>query len=100
MPGPCVARGERLSLRTTERDDIEFVQRACTDPEIRYPLGNLTIRNRKQMESWFENFVESGESVNFTVCLEGGDEGEGEGDVTPVGAAAVMDVEWRRPDLA
>jgi RimJ/RimL family protein N-acetyltransferase len=103
MPGPLVARGERLSLRTTERDDAEFVQRASTNPEIRFPLGNLTIRNGSQMESWFENYIESDESDNFTVCLEDGDADPGhpaDGDVTPVGAAAVMEADWHRPELA
>ncbi|WP_310732449.1 hypothetical protein [Halostella litorea] len=39
MPGPVVASGERVALRTVERDDAAFLQTAATHPRVRFSLG-------------------------------------------------------------
>nr|WP_256548157.1 hypothetical protein [Natronosalvus rutilus] len=40
MPGARITSGERVTLRTVEREDVPFLQRAFANPEIRYPIGN------------------------------------------------------------
>lgn len=103
MPGARIEHGEQVTLRTVEREDSEFLQRAHADPDIRYPLGTVTHMNRHQVEDRFEEFFESDDHVNFLVRLDGEGAGPGhpdEDDVTPIGAASVTHVDWDRPQLA
>ena len=101
MPGARIEQSERVTLRTVEREDSEFLQRAHADPEIRYPLGTVTHMNGEQMESHFEEFIEDEGNVSFLVCL--GSAGPGhpdEGEIEPIGVVNVTHVDWDRPSLA
>jgi ribosomal-protein-alanine N-acetyltransferase len=101
MPGARIEQGERVTLRTVEREDDEFLQRAHADAEIRYPLGTLTHKNRNQMEEFFEEFIEDESNVNFLVCLDGGEpDHPAEGKTESVGVVNVTHVDWDRPTLA
>lgn len=96
MPGARVAAGERVTLRTVEDEDLPFLQRGFADPAIRYPMGN-PVRNRAELEGSYED--DGGD--HFVVCLDD-DAGPGapdDGDVRPVGAGHVGDVDWKRPEL-
>ena len=99
MPGARVAEGERVSLRTVEREDLSFVQRGCANPGLRYPLGN-PVRTREEIGESIGNGNE-GED-RFLVCLDGDDAGPGqpdEADVRRIGVVSVGDTDWRRPEL-
>lgn len=74
MPGARVASGERVSLRTAERADIPFLQRAYANPELRYPLG-WEIKNQSQLEAELEDNL--GHDELFVVCLDDDDAGPG-----------------------
>ncbi|KTG09336.1 protein acetyltransferase [Haloprofundus marisrubri] len=96
MPGAVVARDERVTLRTFEREDIPFLQRAHANPEIRYQMGK-PLKNRAELESWTDDATD-----RFVVCLD--DEAASPGDaddahVTPIGVVTVEDADWRRPEL-
>jgi ribosomal-protein-alanine N-acetyltransferase len=96
MPGVRVTSGERVTLRTVEREDIPFLQRASANPEIRYPLGT-SVKNQEQLEELHQD--KSGDQ--FLVC-EGDDAGPGQPDedkVRPIGVVSVEDADWRRPEL-
>lgn len=98
MPGARVASGERVTLRTSEKEDVPFLQRAHTNPDIRFPLGT-PVRTQAEMENWFEDGESEGD--HFLVCLD--DAGPGapdEDEVERIGQVSVTGVEWRRPDLA
>lgn len=98
MPGARVASGERVTLRTTEREDVPFLQRSFTNPGLRYPLGNPTVKNQDGVEERFED--ES--STNLLVCLDGEDAGPGQPDdedVTRIGSVSVTDVPWSRTEI-
>ncbi|GAA0244682.1 GNAT family N-acetyltransferase [Haladaptatus pallidirubidus] len=97
MPGAYVQRGERITLRTVEEEDVRFVQRASTNPELRYPIGNR-LMNRTQLEE----HIEDGSSDRFLVCVEGDEASPGQpddADVTRIGEVTVMDADWKRPEL-
>ena len=97
MPGARITSGERVTLRTVEKEDVPFLQRASANPEIRYPLGT-PLRNQEQIDISTEG--ESG--ARFLVCLDGDDAGPGqpdEDDVRRMGVVSVEDVDWRRPEL-
>ncbi|MFB6126021.1 MAG: GNAT family N-acetyltransferase [Halolamina sp.] len=103
MPGPVVEAGDRLSLRTLEREDLDFVHRAFTNPEIRYPMGN-PVRSGDAVESWFETLTDDdGDETHFVVCRDGDDAGseaaDGD-DVDRLGAVSLSGLTWRRPELA
>jgi RimJ/RimL family protein N-acetyltransferase len=88
--------GKRVTLRTTESEDIPFIQRAGANPEIRNSLGNPVL-NRENYE-----IPEEKGNDQFLVCLEddGTDPGKpDEDDVTRIGQVNVMDANWKRPEL-
>jgi RimJ/RimL family protein N-acetyltransferase len=98
MPGARIESGDRITLRTLETDDISFIQRAFTNPDIRYPSGT-PLRNQEQITEWFENNNDD----QFLVCLDSdnADPGQPDGsDVRPIGAISVEGADWRRPELA
>lgn len=97
MPGARITSGERVTLRTLEREDVPFVQRASANPEIRYPIGN-PLRNREQIDV----ATEDDGSDDLLVCLDGEEAGPGrpdEDDVRRIGTVHVEDADWRRPEL-
>lgn len=112
MPGPVFERGDRVALRTVERDDVAFFQRGRKHPEVAAPLGMPLPENENQIEESIEEWVEGDDSVNLAVCLRDGDDesvGEEETDdceesddaePTPVGIVNVMKLHWDRPLLS
>lgn len=112
MPGARVTDGERITLRTVEQEDIQFIQRSLANSEIRYPMGN-PVMNQAQVEDHHED----NDSDRFLVCLEN-DAGPGQPDVdsvtsiacreddnavdsvTRIGLISVSDADWKRPELA
>ncbi|HET7324767.1 MAG TPA: GNAT family protein [Halococcus sp.] len=118
MPGARIESGERVTLRTIEREDAEFIQRAHTDPRIRYPLGTVTHKNRNQIEDHIEEFIEDDSHVHFLVCLDSDSEarsasdhasgrspradagpGHPDDETTPIGVVNMTHVDWDRPYL-
>lgn len=95
MPGSRIAIDGDVTLRSAEEEDLAFLQRAFTNPDIRYPLGS-PLRTRKDLKERHGD----GETPEFLVCLD--DAGPGtpeEEEVERIGAVSVDDVDWRRPEL-
>lgn len=100
MPGARVASGERVTLRTVEREDLPFCQRADADPEIRPMMGGH-VQTLAQVEEGYDE--QWGFDDLFLVCLD--DEGAGPGhpdeDATRrIGFCAAGGHEQDRPGLA
>lgn len=74
MPGARIASGERVTLRTVEREDLRFCHRADANPEIRTTMGGI-VRNLAQAEEGFEE--QWGFDELFLVCLDDEDAGPG-----------------------
>ena len=92
MPGGIVNGGDRVTLRTLEREDLDILQRGAADPEIRHLTGNSRLRTRDDLEETLEN-----EHVTILlVCLDDpGDPGPVEPEaVRRVGVVNVK--EWGR----
>ncbi|ODR82942.1 protein acetyltransferase [Haladaptatus sp. W1] len=97
MPGARINGDERITLRTVEEEDVPFVQREATNPEIRYPMGK-PLRTRAEVEA----HLEEEHADRFLVCLDGDDAGPGtpeEGAVRRIGCVGVEDADWKRPEL-
>lgn len=98
MPGPIVAVGDRVALRTTGREDIAFLARQ-NNPELRLPTGN-PIFTQPGLEDWVED--DFGDTTPLVVCLD--DEARPgppeEDDAQRIGVVAVEDHGRLRPELA
>lgn len=66
MPGAVVRRGDQVTLRVLEREDLDLLQRGAGDPEIRHLTGNSKVRNRDDLEKTFEN----DDVTILLVCLD------------------------------
>ena len=92
MPGAIVRRGERVTLRVLEREDLAVLQRGAGDPEIRHLTGNSKVRTR-------DDLVETYENDQVTILLACLDDPGGPGPVEPdeVRRVGVLSVkEWGR----
>ncbi|WP_416839770.1 GNAT family N-acetyltransferase [Haloferax sp. DFSO52] len=88
MSDTTIVDGERVSLRPTERDDVDILQRSMTDPRIRIPLGSEP-RNEHETTEFIEEYVEGDGNLSFVV--EAADE--------RIGIVAVKSLEPARPEL-
>ncbi|MFD1512000.1 GNAT family N-acetyltransferase [Halomarina rubra] len=98
MPGALVARGERVTLRTTEEEDVSMLQRMRTDPTLRLPLGNPVTSRTEMVAEW----PRDDDADRFTVCLDDPPAGRGspaEDETRAIGFVNVEDAAWRRPEL-
>lgn len=76
MSDPAFLRGERVSLRPVEREDLELLQRVRTEPTFRHSLGFDRPWNRERTEEFFEDVVVGDEdSLNLVVGVDGDDAG-------------------------
>ena len=71
MPGAVFLRGEDVTLRTIEEDDIEFLRDAINLPEVRAGLTTAFPINAEQEREYFEEQVSNREDVNLAICHDG-----------------------------
>lgn len=71
MPGPVFLEGDRITLRTIEEEDLDFLQEAVNDPSVRHPLGGRDPINGKQEREWYEESASSDDDVNVLICRDG-----------------------------
>jgi len=83
MPGPTFQSGDPVSLHTVEEEDLDLIERARTDPDLRVPLAIDTPTNRDAVEEFFEETVSGEDGVHLLACLDG----------DPVGAVAFTDLD-------
>lgn len=79
MPGPVFLRGDTVSIRTLEREDLDFLQTHRNHPEVRRMLGRVHPQNHDKVEQDFEGYMSN--AVNLLACVEG----------EPVGFVALFD---------
>ena len=62
MSGPVFIDGDRIELRTVEREDIEFLKRGVNHPDVRRHISVFrTPQNTEQYQKTFED-IDSGEN--------------------------------------
>ncbi|WP_121821928.1 GNAT family N-acetyltransferase [Halostella salina] len=94
MPGAVFRRGDRVTLRTVEHEDAEFVQRGHNHPEVGVSLGLDRPENEAEAEAHIEGSEDDPLNVSLLVCLEDGD------DPTPIGKVSLMDLHHTRPEIS
>lgn len=90
MPGAAYLHADRVTLRTVEPEDAEFVQKGRSNPEIRVPLGTYGPQNIPAIEDDIESLGEDEKNVALLVCL----------DEEPIGEVMAMNTHYTRPALA
>ncbi|WP_135364802.1 GNAT family N-acetyltransferase [Halosimplex halophilum] len=113
MPGPVFLRGERVTLRPPEDEDVEFLQRTHNDPAVRRSMPRVHPQNRAAIR---EEYVESDGTVGLLICESdgrgegerGGDGASDENDPDRLGFCALFDIDadsgraevgaWLAPD--
>lgn len=103
MPGPVIKSGERVVLRTVERNDAEFLQRSHTDPRIRFSLGSIHHGSRAESEAGIEGWIEGDSTAAYIACLnedETPDDHTDDEAITPIGSVSARHVDGDRPWLA
>lgn len=79
MPGPAFLHGDRLTLRTVEEHDYDFIHRHWNDPSIR----RGTNRQTPQTERAISEFFEESDDVHVLPCHDG----------DPVGFACLFNID-------
>ncbi|WP_135534278.1 GNAT family N-acetyltransferase [Halostella pelagica] len=70
MPGATFLRGETVSLRTVESDDIEFLRDAVNHPDVWRTTLMSTPKNSEQEREFFEEVVSDEDSVDLLVTAD------------------------------
>ena len=97
MPGAVFRRGDRVTLRTVEREDADFVQRGHNDPAVGVALGLDRPENHDSAEDHVQQFEDDPNVATFLVCVDGDDE---DADPTLVGKVTVKHLHHTRPELS
>lgn len=71
MPGPVFIDGDRVSLRTIEEEDIDFLQAGVNHPAVRTSVGSDVPYNRPRYEAERFDTLSDGEVVHLLVCADG-----------------------------
>lgn len=71
MPGATFMEGETVTLRTIEEEDLDFMQEAVNDTDLRQSIGRVSPVNGPQEQEFFEEVVCSDETVNLLVTAGG-----------------------------
>jgi ribosomal-protein-alanine N-acetyltransferase len=71
MPGAVFIEGERVTLRTRERDDIAFRRNYVNNPRLRLVLGTKTPQNLAYEETAFEQTSTDDDALKLTICVDG-----------------------------
>jgi RimJ/RimL family protein N-acetyltransferase len=71
MPGGVFLRGENVTLRTIEEEDLEFLRDTVNDPEVRQGLTTAFPFNAEQEREYFEARISNQEDVHLAICADG-----------------------------
>lgn len=90
MPGPAFIRGDRVTLRTLEPEDREFIHRWQNDPAFRDEMYATTPRDAEEVDQLLTEWREPEDDMSLLVCVDG----------DPVGKVALFGVTRLRGELA
>lgn len=70
MPGSVYLRGEAVTLRTIEEEDLPFLRDLINEPTVRRYLPHRPPYNLEQEREFFEGEVCGDDSVNLLICRD------------------------------
>ncbi|WP_436902711.1 GNAT family N-acetyltransferase [Halovenus halobia] len=69
--GPVFLRGETVTLRPVEREDLEFFRAQKNDRRVWQPLGWPRPENSTQLETFFEETICDDDGVHLLIAVDG-----------------------------
>ena len=69
MPGAAFLRGERVTLRTVEEEDLAFIRDNIDDPRVRRPLTSASPTNTETTREHFEEHISEDDTVDLAVWI-------------------------------
>ena len=63
MPGPAFLRGESVTLRPVDEDDLAFAQRVINHPDVRRGVGAFAPKTSEHEREWYESQDENEPSL-------------------------------------
>ena len=70
MPGPVFLEGDVVELRTTEPEDVEFLQQLINDPRVRLNIGSTDPINGPEERELVESIGDR-DGFHWTICADG-----------------------------
>jgi len=70
MPGAVFLRGDDVTLRTIEEEDLEFLRDGVNDPDVREGLTTAFPFNAEQEREYFEEQISNQEDVHLAICAD------------------------------
>ncbi len=70
MPGPVFLRGETVTLRPADAEDLDFIQRCMNDPRVWRPALDVSPTNSTQVREFFETVISSPNGVHCLICAD------------------------------
>ncbi|MFC7080554.1 GNAT family N-acetyltransferase [Halorussus caseinilyticus] len=71
MPGAVFLRGDDVTLRTIEEDDLDFLRDAINDPDVREGLTTAYPINAEQEREYFEERISAEDDVHLAIYADG-----------------------------
>ncbi|WP_115865662.1 GNAT family N-acetyltransferase [Halorussus litoreus] len=68
MPGAVFLRGDDITLRTIEEEDLEFLRDGVNDPDVREGLTTAFPFNAEQEREYFEERISDDDEINLAIC--------------------------------
>ncbi|MCD2201806.1 GNAT family N-acetyltransferase [Halobacterium sp. KA-6] len=84
MPGPIFLRGDTVTLRPPEREDLDAIREWLNHPQVWRPALDPLPANEDTAESYFERSLTSETDVKCLVCV----------DKEPVGVVSLTTTEY------
>jgi len=70
MPGPVFLSGDTVTLRPTEREDLDAVREWMNDPAVWRPAMGAKPTNGDLADEFFETVLTTEDDVHVTVCVD------------------------------
>jgi len=67
MPGTVFIQGDKIKLRTVEKEDLEFLRNGVNHPKVRVFMGNKKPQNLENQKEFFEQVI-CGDGTHLLIC--------------------------------
>lgn len=71
MPGPVFLRGEDMSLRVVEEEDLPFLQRVINDPDVWASLRRVAPATMEDERAFYEEALHMDDQTHLLICADG-----------------------------
>ena len=88
-PRNAMIYGQKIRLRSAEKEDLKTFVRWFNDPHVRQHLTMFRPLSMAQEERWFENLLQQENEVFFVIDIET------ENHWTPLGTVGLHPIDWK-----